>query len=667
VTAAPHASDAPQAAGASAAPPRGRGAVAPVVSGAATGAIGVAGVAGGVWAVFGAPGSVTIGWLIPLSGARWAFDPLAGVFLLVTGLVTVSVAPYVIGYARREHLRGITLATIPVFAAALLLVPAAGSAPTFLWAWELMAAASLLLVATEHTRPGVRSAALTYAVMTQLGFAAILLGLTVAAAAAGTPAFTGIAAAHLSGGVRDVVFAATVVGFGSKAGLVPLHGWLPLAHPAAPSPVSALMSAAMVNLGVYGLLRVDLQLLGADLTRWQAAVLLAVGAISAVYGVLQASVATDLKRLLAYSTTENMGLIVLALGAAALLRDGGARPAAAIAVAAALLHVFGHAAFKTLGFLCAGSVLAATGLRDLDLLGGLARRMPVTTVLFAIAALGASGLPLGSGFISEWLLVQALIHTRGSHDTGLALAMPIAVGAVALTTGLGVAAMVKAFGIGFLARPRSAQAGAAARTPPSMVIGMIAAAAGCVVIGIAPIAVFGLLRRVLAELPIARTVDMRPLAATMRLPGAAGSINPTVLAAAFAAASALVVAAVWWGRRRRPAAATAPLWACGGDQPTARMQYTATSFAEPLQRVFDDVLRPDTDIEITHQRESEYLVDQVRFRNQLADTVADRLARPVLAAVWWCARWMRAAHPGNVHRYLAYGAIGVLLVLVIAR
>ncbi len=256
-------------------------------------------------------------------------------------------------------------------------------------------------------------------------------------------------------GVRTAVFLLTVAGFGSKAGLVPLHAWLPRAHPEAPSPVSALMSAAMVNLGVYGIVRIDLQLLGPG-PRWWGLVLLVVGGLSALYGVLQASVATDLKRLLAYSTTENMGLITLALGAATLfaeLRGVAVRRRSRWPRRCCTWSA--HAAFKSLGFLAAGSVLAATGLRDLDRLGGLARRMPATTALFGVAALGASGLPLGAGFVSEWLLVQSLIHAAPSHDTTVALTTPLAVGAVALTTGLGVAAMVKAFGIGFLARPRS--------------------------------------------------------------------------------------------------------------------------------------------------------------------------------------------------------------------
>ncbi len=465
-----------------------------LVSGSATTGIGIMGVGIGLTAVFGDLPTIRIGWLLPLIGVQLDFAPLGGLFMALTGAVTVAVGVYSIGYARREQLGAIPLTVLPLFVAAMSLVPAAGSITTFLLAWELMAIASLVLVLTDHRRRAVRSAAVFYAVMTQLGFAAILLGLMVLAAAGGADRFIDVAA--VSDDTRAVVFVLTLAGFGSKAGLLPLHAWLPRAHPEAPSPVSALMSAAMVNLGVYGIIRIDLQLLGPG-PGWWGVTLLVVGGVTAVYGVLQASVATDLKRLLAYSTTENMGLIALALGAGTLLSAAGETAAAVVAMTAALLHLIAHAAFKSLGFLAAGSVLAATGLRDLDQLGGLARRMPSTTVLFGVAALGASGLPLGAGFVSEWLLVQALIHARPDHDTVVALAAPLAVGAVALTTGLGVVAMVKAFGIGFLARPRSDAAARAREAPASMITGMIVAAIGCVVLAISPFVVAPALQRVL--------------------------------------------------------------------------------------------------------------------------------------------------------------------------
>ena len=319
-----------------------------VAAGILTCGVGLAGIAFGLLGLFGQARSVHIGWLLPLSGVTLNVDPLGGFFLALTGAVAIPVGIYAIGYARRAHFGGLPIAVLPAFVAAMLLVPAAGSVTTFLLAWELMAVASLVLVLAEHTRPAVRSAGLLYAVMTQLGFVAVLIGLMVASAAAGGDRFAELTRAPED--VRGAVFVLTVAGFGSKAGLVPLHAWLPRAHPEAPSPVSALMSAAMVNLGIYGIIRFDVQILGPG-PRWWALTLLAVGAVSALYGVLQASVATDLKRLLAYSTTENMGLITLALGAAALLADSGAAAPATVAMAAAMLHLIAHAAFKSLGFL----------------------------------------------------------------------------------------------------------------------------------------------------------------------------------------------------------------------------------------------------------------------------------------------------------------------------
>jgi hydrogenase-4 component B len=631
-------------------------------AGVLTSCLGALGVWAGLIGMFGAPRPINIGWLLPLSGVQLDLDPLGGLFIALTGAVAIPVGVYVIGYA--HHLGRVPTAVLPLFVAAMLLVPAAGSVTTFLLAWELMAIASLVLVLAEHTRPEVRSAGLFYAVMTQLGFVAILIGLMVLSASGGANRFADLTA--VPEGARTAVFLLTVVGFGSKAGLVPLHAWLPRAHPEAPSPVSALMSAAMVNLGVYGIIRFDLQLLGPG-PRWWGLLLLIVGAVSALYGVLQASVATDLKRLLAYSTTENMGLITLALGAATLFAGSGAHGPATIAVAAALLHLIGHAAFKCLGFLAAGSVLAATGLRDLDRLGGLARRMPASTVLFGVAALGASGLPLGAGFVSEWLLVQSLIHAAPGNDTLVRLTAPLAVGAVALTTGLGVAAMVKAFGIGFLARPRSEPAAGARESPGSMVAGMTVAAAACVLLAVVPVLVAPALRVVLDGLPAARAVEFTDFGAVVRLPGLSGSIAPGVIAGAFLLAVLVAVGLTLLRSRRRPEPAVLPLWACGAEDLTARMQYTATSFAEPLQRVFDDVLRPDTDVEVNHVAESRYMADSITYRSRIGDAIEERLYPPVLRAVAAAAALLRRAHTGSVHLYLLYGALGVLIVLVVAR
>jgi len=271
-----------------------------ILSGGLTAALGAVGVAFGLRAIFGGPRHLAIGWLLPLVGVVFDLGPLGGLFVAATGSVSIAVGIYAVGYTRREHWARFPMVMLPLFVAAMLLVPAAGSVTTFLLAWELMAAASLALVLSEHHRAAVRSAGAFYAVMTQLGFAAILLALVVLSAAGGGDAFTTIAAHSdgISTGTRTAVFLLTLTGFGSKAGLLPLHAWLPRAHPEAPSPVSALMSAAMVNMGIYGIIRIDLQILGPG-PHWWGLTLMIFGALSAVFGVLQASVATDLNRLIA--------------------------------------------------------------------------------------------------------------------------------------------------------------------------------------------------------------------------------------------------------------------------------------------------------------------------------------------------------------------------------
>ena len=644
------------------------GSAGPVSSGTATAALGVLGVVVGLRAVFGTPLRASIGWLVPFAGLRIDVDPLGGAFMALTGAVAAAVGVFAIGYARREHWARFPLVMLPVFVLTLLVVPAAGSVTTFLFAWEAMALTSLALVLTGHHRAEVRSAGLFYAVLTQIGFVAILVALASLSSAAGSGTFAGIrvAADGLGPALRGGVFLLTALGFGSKAGLLPLHAWLPRAHPEAPSAVSALMSAAMVNLGIYGMIRIDVQVLGGG-PRWWGTTLMVVGAASAVFGVLQASVSADLKRLLAYSTTENMGLIAMAIGASMLLGASGLGGVAAIALAAALVHLVAHAAFKALGFLAAGSVLAGTGLRDLDRLGGLARPMPYTTTLFGIAALGATGLPLGAGFVGEWLLLQSLIHTPQGDNTLLSLVMPLSIGALALTTGLGIVAMVKAFGIGFLARPRSEGAERAREASPTMLAGMALAAIGCVVVAVAPAALGPALTRVASTLPSVGDGHGPTLGAVLRLPGAAGSVSPAVLAAALAVAIAVVLVLARWGVGARPASVVRPLWAGGGPALPPRMQYTATSFAEPLQRVFDDVLRPDTDVAVTHVAESRYLIEKITFRMAQADAIEEHLYWPVVRAVAAAARGVRRAHTGSIHLYLLFGAAGLLVAIVVGR
>lgn len=640
--------------------------------GACTAAVGAAGVVTGAVAMAGARFEAELASLLPLAGVRLGLDALGGLFVAIAGAVVVIAALYGIGYAGHGHgpgRRG-AQAVLPLFAWGMLMVPCAASVSTFLVLWEMVAVASLLLVVAEHgRRQAVAVAGWWYAAMTQAGFVAILLGLCVYAATAGGETFAALRTAQPSPAVASLVFLLTFAGFGAKAGLVPAHVWLPKAHPEAPSPVSAMLSAAMVNLGAYGVIRVGFDLLGGG-PQWWWLVALTAGAASALYGTLQAVVATDLKRLLAYSTVENMGLVFVGIGTAGIASASVAPALAAVALAAALLHVVNHAAFKALLFSAAGSVLRATGTRDLDALGGLRSRMPATTALFAVGALGAAALPPGNGFVSEWLLLQSLVGTVRADGVVTAIAMPLAVAVVALTAGLAVATFVKALGVGFFARPRSAAASGASESPATMVLAMALGALACFGLALVPGALGpALSRATLIATPeaadaVGGTGAVGGVVST-RVAGIASSLSPLVTAAALVAATVITVAAARLVRLRVKRRTAIPLWACGAGPPTERMQYTATSFAEPLQRVFDDVLAPQIDVDVTPYAESRYLVERVAYERRVPDRIEHRLYQPVISALRRVGRLGPVLGNGSVHRYLGYGFLGVTSLLIV--
>ncbi|GAB3400393.1 proton-conducting transporter transmembrane domain-containing protein [Flindersiella endophytica] len=634
-------------------------------------------VSGGAAVVAGVAGTagerlvVDLPAVLPLFGVHVVLDQLGGFFVAVTGAVASVVGVYHVGYGRRAG--RVTHVVLAVFVAALMLVPLAASVATFLLCWELMALASLLLVLSEHRkRASVTEAGVWYAVLTHLGLVTILVGLVLFATQVGTQdgRFEQLreGAEGLSPALRSLVFGLTLVGFASKAGIVPLHAWLPRAHPEAPSQVSALMSAAMVNLGVYGILRVGFDLLGGG-PAWWWLVVLVLGSVSAVYGILQAAMATDLKRMLGWSTTENLGLVLVGVGAGGMFAATGEPVVAGLAITAALLHILNHATFKTVLFLSAGSVLHATGTRDLDSLGGLRIGMPATTAFFGVGALAASALPPGNAFVSEWLLLQSLVHGLRSNGVGTAVTMTIAVAAIALTAGVGVATLVKAFGIGFLAKPRSQAAARATESPTSMLAAAGLMSGAILVLAMFPGLLLPLLGGVASTMTSHRAIAATQGLLTLRLDDFAGSISPLIVAVALTVAGLLLVLAlrVVLARRQRRAAR---LWDCGAGPLTARMEYTATSFAEPLQRVFDDVLAPEQDVNVTHVTESRYLVDSIEYRRRVPDRIERRLYHPVITLA---RRWGKAGRQlanGSVHRYLGYGFVtltGVLILLAVTR
>lgn len=603
--------------------------------------------------------------LLPLLGFSLHLDRLGALFVAVTAGVAVCAAFFRLGYRGHGLASRTASAILPLFVTTLLLVPAAASVGTFMFLWELMAGTSLLLVLADHRhRAEVAMAAGWYGVMTQFGAVALLAALVLLATHAGGQSFALIGARgpHLAPWVRSLAFVLAVVGFGSKAGAVPLHVWLPKAHPEAPGPVSALMSAAMVNLGVYGIVRVGDNLLGGGPAWWWLLVM-ALGGLSALFGSLHASTSTDLKRLLAYSTTDNVGLMLLGVGASGLFAATGHRALAVVALSAALLHVVFHAIFKGSLFLSAGSIQQATGSRDLDRLGGLVKAMPRSGVVFVVAALAIAALPPLCGFVSEWLLLQSMLHGLPSTNVGLEVALPLGVAVLALAGGLTAASVVKAIGVGLLGRARGVGAATAEEVPAPMwgAAGFLALL--CVVFGVAPFlvipAVVDAARRGLGY----GSAHALSNGWSVGVGGTRGLLAPGLLGLGLVVAAAGAAGVRRLGQRgalRRTEA-----WGCGRQVQTANMQYTATSFAEPLVRVFDDVLTPVHHLDVSHSAESRYYVESAAYHSSLDDAFERHGYRPLALGLSWWGRLARRVPNGSVHRYLGFGLAALVVVLVV--
>jgi hydrogenase-4 component B len=606
-------------------------------------------------------------------GLLFRLDSLGAFFLGLVGLVAIPCAIYGVAYSEayegRYSLR-LLGAMLNLFLLTMSLVPCAGNVLTFLLMWEGMSLTSYFLVLTEADEPDTVLAGGWYLAMTHAGLALVLAAFLLLAAGAASTAFGDLhlAGAALSPGARNAVFLLVVLGFGSKAGIIPLHVWLPRAHPAAPSHVSALMSGVMIKLGVYGLLRVGLDLLGGG-PAWWGALLIGLGALSAVIGVLYALMENDLKRLLAYSSVENIGLVFIGLGAGFLFLSLGVNGAALLALAAALYHALNHAAFKGLLFLGAGSVLHATRTRDMNRLGGLIRRLPWTAACFLTGSLAIAGLPPLNGFVSEWLLFQSLLPGIGSRVPLVAPLMTLAVGVLALTGGLAAAGFVKAFGITFLAIPRSPAAEHAHEAPLSMRVGMGILAAVCAGFGLAAVLILPALAAALAA-PARIPAPPLPLGSGLSLfmPEGFARMSPILVAVGLV----LTVGSTWLGVRvlgRRRPLRISETWGCGRVVQTPRMEYTSTAFAEPLRRVFAELYRPTQDLSIDFHPESKYFVQSLEYRSEIVPWFERYLYEPLVARV---RRWgiqARAIQSGSAHAYLAYLVIALvgLLTLVLVR
>lgn len=655
------------------------GAFAAMVSG--RGLAGRAGVAAG--AAIGAGAGLTLGTLVLVSGEPFVLsvpgllsvagglalrlDGLGAFFLILIGLGAIPAAIYGAGYSKiyedgRASMRQLG-AMFNVFLLSMSFVAMAGNVLTFLLMWEGMSLTSYFLVITEANEPGTLRAGVWYVAMTHAGLAMLLAAFALMmSGGSGSFAELRANAAMLSPAARNAIFLLAFLGFGSKAGLAPLHVWLPMAHPAAPSHVSALMSGVMIKMGVYGMLRVTLDLLGGGPAWWGTIVMLA-GAFSALIGILYALMENDLKRLLAYSSVENIGIVFIGVGAGLLFEARGMQAAAALAFIAALYHALNHAAFKGLLFMGAGAVLHAAHTRDMNLLGGLIKRMPWTSACFLIGAIAISGLPPLNGFVGEWLLFQSLLPGITLPQPVGAALVTVAVGLLALTGGLAAAGFVKAFGITFLAIPRSTGAEHAHEATLSMRVGMGLLAAACVVLGLTPFAVVPRLGRAIAGLGgLHAEAPAFSFNLSLQTSGGFTQISPTLIGVGLLLLLGLVPLALRLARVNRRVRVSES-WGCGRVGQTPRMEYTATAFAEPLRRIFAELYRPAKDLTIDFHPESKYFVQSIEYRSEITPWFEKYLYDPLLKSVQRVSFNVRRLQSGSLHGYVTYLFIVLVVML----
>ncbi|MFO1288523.1 MAG: hydrogenase 4 subunit B [Rubrivivax sp.] len=625
------------------------------------GAVGVAIFAVALAALFTTPQVAVLAVGLPTLPFHLRLDALSAFFLMVIGATAAGVSAFAAGYFRHGEGTppGLICLQYHVFLASMAGVVLADDAYAFMVMWETMALSSFFLVTTHHRVAEIRQAGYLYLLIAHVGAIGILMCFGVLQANTGDYTFANMRAQQLTPFWGSVAFALAVFGFGAKAGLLPLHVWLPEAHPAAPSPVSALMSAVMLKTAIYGLLRVLFDLLALQLW-WWGVVLLAIGLVTALFGVVFAAVQTDMKRLLAYSSIENIGLLATGVGLALLFSAYSMKALAALALTAALVHVASHALFKSLLFLATGTVLHATGERSLGKLGGLMRAMPWVAWVSLVGVLASAGLPPTSGFVSEWLLLQSFLFTPGLPDPFLNMLIPVVAALIALVAALAGYTMVKFFGVIFLGRPREPRLMEAHDANAWQKRGMAWLLLGNVLLGLLPIQFIQLVD------PVTRALvgfGLGPQVAAhgwLLVPIALerASYGPVIFLAGVAASFALAFALVrrlYHGRIRR-----APPWDCGFPWQTARMQDTAEGFGQPIRQIFEPAFRMRRELPSPFDSAPSYRV-----------TVEDHfwhwLYRPIADVVLRAARVVGLLQQGRIAIYLLFSFATLITLLWVVR
>ncbi len=661
---------------------------------AAAGAVGcgVLASAAGVWLSEPAH-TVALPASTPLGAFELRSTPLAGVFLLLTGLVGIGIFVYSAAYT--GHLGGArrqaaSLALLNLSVGAVALVLAAGTPLTLLLAWEVMSILTYLLVTVEWDHPGRPRAAFLMLALSEIGFVAMAVAFALIGGLAPGADLASLAAHHATGAVADAAFVLFFIGFGAKSGLVPLQGWLPEAHPAAPSNVSSLLSAVVVKAAIYGLVLSTFVLLGPP-PAWWGYLALAAGVVTAAYGILFSLLAPDLKRALAFSTVENLGFMIAMLGAALVFAAAGKTLLAGMALLVLCLHALYHALLKGALFLGAGSVDVATGTRDMDLLGGLARRMRWTTPLFLVSAMGLAGIPPMNGFQTEWLGLQTLIRAHDLAAPGDRVYLAGAGALLTLTFALAVTTYIRIVGGAFLGAPRSHTARRAREAPRAMVLGMavpvvIAAAMALIPplgIGAAAAAAqsasgaHGLLGAVLPPIfaepqRFATVVNLGATFLSPIVPANGLVIVPTSISFAFISptyilltlAAVILLTAAGLRLLGRPGRRESPVWtgAIAHREPT--MQYTATGFTNPFRSIFGGVYRSRREIEVDYHVAPHH-VRGIHYRHRVTEPVERYLYRPVVAGARRLSRAVSRLQGGSLSVYLLYLFAVFVIVLLI--
>ncbi len=594
---------------------------------------------------------------LPWVGAHFRIDALAAFFLAVVNLGGASASLFAIGYGMHEEAPGRVLPFYAAFLAGMNLVVLADDAFTFLVSWEFMSLSSWALVMAHHHDPDNRHAGYVYIVMASFGTLSLLLGFGLLAGGGGGYSFDEMRSAPTA--LSGLVLILAILGAGSKAGLVPLHVWLPLAHPAAPSHVSALMSGVMTKVAVYGFIRIVFDLLGPPQWWWSVPMLI-LGGATAVIGMLSAALEGDLKRLLAYSTIENIGIVFVGLGLSLAFKANAMPAAAALAMTAALLHVLNHSIFKSLLFFGSGAVLTATGERDMEHLGGLIHGMPLTAFTFLAGCMAISALPPLNGFVSEWLIFQAILLSPEVPSWGIKLIVPAVGVMLALSAALAAACFVKAFGVTFLGRPRTTVAAGAQEVDRWSLAAMFIFAGLCLLIGIIPAPIIDTLAPVVNMLVAERmpVQSANPWLSIVPIAESRSSYNG-LLVFVFITISTLAAIEIIHRFASR-AVRRGPAWDCGFPNQSPATQYTAGGFAQPIRRVFSSLFDAREDVTMPAPGDTA----PARFSIRLRDLTWEMLYAPLGGAIWFATEKLNYLQFLSIRNYLSLVFVALIALLL---